>query len=45
MCIADSCDPKEIAITKFQNHPSILAIKDLSVEKFFDFSGAETNDI
>ena len=44
---ADLCHPVEVAITKFQYHPSIITkIKILFLlYKVSDFSCAETNDI
>lgn len=40
------CDSVEIVIIKFENHPSILAIKyNVSIEEALDFSCAKKNDI
>ena len=42
----DLCHQLEIAITKFQNHPSILAIKyDVFIVEVVDFSRAKTRDL
>ena len=39
-------DPVDIALKKFENHPSILDIKEhVSVEAKFSFSKVETTDI
>ena len=39
-------DPSEIAIRKFENHPSVQAIKqNISVNKDFYFSNTEVSDI
>ena len=36
---ADLCDPKQVAIRKYQKHSSILAIKDnVSIEQVSNFS-------
>ena len=39
-------DPVDIAIRKFENHPSVQAIKqNISVNKYFHFSNTEGSDI
>ena len=38
------CDPVEIVIIKFENHPSILAIKYVSIEEALGFSCAKKID-
>ena len=39
-------NPVDIPISKFENHPSVQAIKqNISVNKDFDFSNTEVSDI
>ena len=43
--MTDLRNPVEIAIIKFQNHPSLLTSKDVLIEEVFNFPYAEANDI
>ena len=39
------CDPIKVAVTKSQNHPNIVAMKDASIEEILEAFCDEANDV